>query len=213
MSVDNNDVFAKPYEEWPGNESIKREMESSHRLSQSKVFSGKIFAFFFVGLFGFWLLSELLRYVFVGDAVFIQSEKFENFSKLLVIALVSLFSFCFLFAKLTKRIDLDWIGLMVFGLMIGFFVWTGVYVNAGALITAVSGDQQETKMILYKSKQKISGQRGCKVQNEFYLEGAAGKGMWCPLSQMQLGTYLGTAKIGTLGSLVMQLPKPEINNK
>jgi hypothetical protein len=213
MSADNNDVFSRPYEEWPGNESIKREMESSRRISQSKAFSGKVFTIFIMGLFGFWLLSSLLRYVVLGDAVFIQNEKFENFSKLLVILLVSIFSIWSLFAKITKRIDLDWFGLIVFGLTIGFFVWLGVHVNLGALITTVGVDPQESKMILYKSTQKISGRRGCKVRNEFYLEGEIGKGMWCPSSQMRLGTYLVTAKIGALGSLVMQLPKAEIDNK
>lgn len=212
MSAENNDFFSRPYEEWPGNESIKREMVMSHRISQRKVFSDKVFVIFFGGLFGFWLLSELLRYIVLGEAVFLQSEKFENFSKMFVILLVSLFSICFVFAKVTKRIELQWNGLIVLSLMIGFFVWMGVHVNAGALITAIAGDQQEAKMILYKSELKISG-KGCRIQNEFYLEGRKGIGMWCPLSQMRLGSYLVTAKIGTLGSVVMRLPNAETKNK
>ncbi len=201
MSADKDDIFSKPYEDWPGNESVKLEIERRKELEVREAFTEKVFSPIILVVAGLLFLSFFLDMFIMGERVFIRSEKLLSLAtRIVVILVLSSFAF-FLYAKLAKLIEVNWSGFVVFLLTSTFFVWNSVFVVAGSVITAVYGDEQEMKMVLYKSQMRQ--RRGCKVHNEFYLKGENASGSWCSSSTNPTGVYLVRTKTSSFGIIVM----------
>ncbi len=209
MNADRDDIYSKPYEEWPGNEHVKVEIENRKMRSQNSALADKIFSIIVVGLTGFWMITLVLREIFLDDSFFVQSETFLIFCQRLSIFLIAISSACFFYVKGIKRVDLSWSLLIITWVMVVICVFFGVYSSSGTLITFAFGDRREVKMTLSESRRISFRGRGCKVNNEFYSKGENVSGSWCSPNSIPKGEYLVSVHTSSLGTLVTPLPHVE----
>lgn len=209
MNADRDDIYSKPYEEWPGNEHVKIEMENRKKRSQNSALAEKVFIAIGGGLGGFILITFVLSVIFLEASFFDQSEEFLLSCQRLTIFLIAVSSVCFLYAKGIKRVELSWSVLFGTWVMVFVCVFWGVYFSLGQLITFTFGDRREVKMTLYESRRISFRGRGCKVNNEFYVKGENVSGSWCSPNSIPKGEYLVSVHTSSLGTLVTPLPRVE----